>query len=77
MILTKYLSEQVRAWIYRVILSAQPLVVFYGLLAEQEAALWVAVISSILGVSLAAANTSTAPSIEGEYDYLDDDVEDE
>lgn len=47
-----------RKWIYNVLLSVQPLVVAYGLLTEQEAVLWLSVISSVLGLGLARANVS-------------------
>ncbi len=57
--LQKYLPQKVRAWIYRVILSVQPLVVYYGLLQESEAGLWSMILGTVLGVGLAAANTST------------------
>lgn len=54
------MSEQTRAYIYRIIvLGVSPLAVFYGLATAEEAALWVALIANILGVSMAMANTST------------------
>ena len=56
------LNETTRAWIYRVLLAVQPLVVAYGLLNEQLAALWVSVIAAVLGTGLATLNTSTGRS---------------
>lgn len=52
-------NEAVRARIYRLLLALQPLVVAYGLASSERAALWVAVISAVLGTGLATANTST------------------
>ncbi len=54
-------SEVVRARVYRVLLALQPLVVAYGLASSERAALWVAVITAVLGTGLATANTSTKP----------------
>lgn len=53
------MNEQTRAYIYRIVLGLSPLAVFYGLVTSEEAALWVALIANALGVTLAAANTST------------------
>jgi hypothetical protein len=52
-------SEHVRAWVYRCLLAAQPLIVAYGLASSEVSALWVAFAASVLGLGLAAANTST------------------
>lgn len=71
--INKYIPEAARAWLYRVLVPLGALAVFYGWLSEQEVLLWLALIAEMLGVSLAAANTSTAPSEEGEYDYLDEE----
>ena len=56
-------SQAVRAWIYRVLIAAQPLVVLYGVTSSEQAALWFGVVSAALGFGLAAANTSTAPDL--------------
>lgn len=53
------IPETTRAWIYRVLLALQPIVVAYGLVTETEAVLWVGVVSAVLGTGLAAVNTST------------------
>jgi hypothetical protein len=53
------MSESTRAYFYRVVLALQPLAVLYGLASEQEAVLWVGVVSAVLSAGLAAANTST------------------
>jgi hypothetical protein len=53
------LNEETRAWIYRVLLALQPVVVAYSLATEEQAALWLGVASAVLGAGLATANTST------------------
>ena len=52
-------DEATRAWIYRVLTAAVPLVAAYGIIDERTAALWVSMAAAILGTSLAAYNTST------------------
>ena len=49
----------VRAYIYRVLVAVAPLLAFYGVISEQEIALWLTVVATVLGVGLAAANTPT------------------
>lgn len=71
----KYLSEPVRAWTYRVILAGQPLVVYYGLLQDEAAAMWAGLAGTVLGIGLAVKNTSTARSEESdEDDYPDESL---
>lgn len=53
------MNEATRAWIYRVLLTLQPLIVFYGVATDTEAVLWLSVASAVLGTGLAAKNTST------------------
>lgn len=52
-------NESTRAWIYRVLLAAQPLIVAYGLASSETAALWAAFAAAVLGLGLATAHTST------------------
>ena len=52
-------DEVTRAWIYRVLTAAVPLVAAYGFIDQRTAALWVSLAGAILGTSLAAYNTST------------------
>ena len=52
-------SEAVRAWVYRALLAAQPLIVAYGVTSNETAALWVSFAAAVLGAGLASANTST------------------
>ena len=53
------MSEQTRAWIYRILLALAAVAVGYGLITDAEAALWVGVGTAVLGNGLAAANTTT------------------
>jgi hypothetical protein len=53
------MTEATRAYIYRVLLALQPLIVAYGLTTDTEAVLWLSVVSAFLGTGLAAKNTST------------------
>lgn len=52
-------DEPTRAWVYRVLLAAQPLIVAYGVTSNEVAALWLAFAAAVLGLGLASANTST------------------
>jgi hypothetical protein len=51
-------TPEVRAWIYRILVSAAPLVVFYGLMTQEAVALWIALVATFLGTGMAALNTS-------------------
>lgn len=53
------MNEATRAYIYRILLGASPLVVFYGIATADEVALWVTLGANVLGISLAVANTTT------------------
>ena len=52
-------NEQTRAYIYRVLTAAVPLVTAYGIIDGRTAALWLGVIGALLGIGLASMNTST------------------
>ena len=52
-------DEATRAWIYRVLTAAVPLVTAYGIIDQRTAALWLGVIGALLGIGLASMNTST------------------
>lgn len=52
------MSEQTRAWIYRVLTAVTPLLIVYGVIDEQTAPLWVALGAAVLGTGLASVNTS-------------------
>ena len=52
-------SPKVRAYVYRVLVAAGPVVLLYGLLTAEEIAVWLGLGATILspGGALAAANT--------------------
>ncbi len=52
------LNEATRAWIYRVITAALPLLTFYGVVADEVVPLYLALAAAVLGTGLAARNTS-------------------
>lgn len=62
----RYLTPTVRRYIYGVALVVVPLLIYYGLVSEEAAPLWVALVSAILVPGLAAANTP-AGEYEGEH----------
>ncbi len=49
----KYLTRDVRKWLYGVSLAAVPLLVAYGVLDEAAAPLWIALVASVLAPTLA------------------------
>ena len=49
----KYLSREVRKWIYGISLAAVPLLVLYGVIDESAAPLWVALIGAVVAPTLA------------------------
>lgn len=68
------IPQPVRAWLYRIGAAVVPLLVFYGVLAEDAAALWLGVLGAILGfgqATLAAVHTPThssaGPSVRDNY----------
>jgi len=52
-------DEVTRAYIYRVLTAAVPLITAYGIIDQRTAALWLGVIGALLGIGLASMNTST------------------
>ncbi len=52
-------SEAFRAYLYNVALALQPIAIIYGATSSDKAALWVAALPAVLGLSLARANTTT------------------
>jgi len=52
-------NEKIRAYIYAVLVAAVPVLLAYGILDEQTAALWLGLAAAVLGLGLATANTST------------------
>ena len=53
-------TEATRAWIYRVLVAAVPVAIVYGVLDEATAAVWIGLAAAVLGVGLAAVNTTTS-----------------
>jgi hypothetical protein len=51
-------DERTRAWIYRVVTAALPLLTAYGVVAESEVPLFIALAAAVLGTGMAAANTT-------------------
>lgn len=54
------LKESTRAWVYRVSLAVIPLLIAFGVVQNEDAALWVALAGAVLNTGLATANTSTS-----------------
>lgn len=52
-------TEPTRAWLYRIVLAALPVLTAYGVISEQEVALYAALAAAVLSTGLAAANTTT------------------
>lgn len=67
-------SEATRAYFYRIVLALQPVIVAYGVVSSELAALWISVISAVLVTGLATANTSTskdpAPADPVDFDRI-------
>lgn len=62
------IPQEVRAWLYRIGAAVVPLLVFYGVLAEDAASLWLGVLGAVLGfgqAALAAVHTPTHPEPGG------------
>lgn len=52
----KYLTREVRKWIYGICLAAVPLLVLYGVIDEAAAPLWVAFIGAVVAPALALSH---------------------
>ena len=57
-------SEQKRAYMYRVGVAVVPVLVAYGAINERDAALWLGLLGAVLGLGMAAMNTSTEPQAD-------------
>jgi len=57
--LLPWLTPERRAWLYRVVGAAMPLLVLYGVVADQEAAVWLALAAAALSSGTAALHTPT------------------
>jgi hypothetical protein len=54
------LSQNARAYIYRIALAAGTVAAFYGWISSEEVALWGGFAATVLSTGLAAANTKTS-----------------
>ena len=54
---TKFLTPDVRRWMYRVLLALLPMLAAYGKISESDIPLIVALVGAILGIGVAEANT--------------------
>jgi len=52
-------DEATRAYIYRVLTALVPIAIAYGVVDSQQVAVWLGLISALLGFGLASVNTST------------------
>ena len=51
-------NEATRAWIYRVVTAALPLLTAYGIVAEEKVPLIVGLVAAVLSTGMAARNTT-------------------
>jgi hypothetical protein len=51
-------NEATRAWIYRVVTAALPLLTAYGVVTEEKVPLIVGLVAAVLSTGMAARNTS-------------------
>jgi hypothetical protein len=55
--MSKFFTEQVRGYIYRILVAAGALLVAYGVIGSDELAVWLGVAVAVLNV-MPSANTS-------------------
>ena len=60
----KYLTREVRKWVYGICLAVVPLLVLYGVIDEAAAPLWIAVIGAVVAPTLALSHLT--PPVEKE-----------
>lgn len=61
-LLTLDFDERTRAYLYRIAIAVMPILIMYGVVSEQEAAVWIGVVAALLSISantMAAKNTTT------------------
>lgn len=56
------MNERTRAYIYRVLLAAIPLLQAYGIVQESDVPLIIALAGAVLATGLASLNTTTTPA---------------
>ena len=64
-------DPRVRQWVYGIALAALPLLIAYGIVDDQTAALWAAVIGAVLVPGLAVINTGRDVPEHGGRDTAD------
>ena len=67
------MTESTRAYIYRVLTAAVPILVAYGAIAEADVAMWLGLVGAVLGAgghALASANSETKKS-KAHWDHDD------
>lgn len=57
--MSKYFTERYRAYYYRLVTAVLPVLVAYGILAEETVPVWIGLFAALFGTSLATVNTST------------------
>jgi len=62
--ISKITSREARKWIYAVCLAAVPLLVFYGVISEDAAPLWVAMIGAILAPTMALTHLTPKEPVD-------------
>ena len=58
----KLLSREGRKWLYGIALAVVPLLVVYGVISEEAAPLWIALVGSFLAPTLALTHLSPVES---------------
>lgn len=56
----KWLTPQLRAWLYGITTALVPLLTIYGIVDQATAPLWIALSASVLGTSTALMHTPRA-----------------
>lgn len=54
--MSKYLTREVRKWIYGIALAVVPLLVALGIVKSADAPLWIALAGAVIAPTLALAN---------------------
>ena len=56
------MKQSTRAYLYRLSTAVVPVLVSYGMLSDEKAAVWVGLAGAVFSTGLAAVNTSTKES---------------
>lgn len=60
-----WLTPRFRSWFYLVLTAAIPLLIAYGIIDDQTAPLWIALVAAILGQGTAWLHTPNGDSVNG------------